>query len=88
MKNTNELKILELKKADYLIVKCIRSWVKSVVFKQNPIPQLINYLISYGRGETVIPFDDFMTSIFLSSVKFMILENMTAFMLVKPKRKF
>ena len=69
MKNTNELKILELTKADYLIVKCIRSWVKSVVFKQNPIPQLINYLMSYGRVETVIPFDDLMTSISLSSVK-------------------
>ena len=65
----NNLKILELEKADYLIVKCIRSWVKSVVFKQNPIPQLINYLMSYGRVETVIPFDDLMTSISLSSVK-------------------
>ena len=51
-----ELKILELKKADYLIVKCIRSWIKSVVFKQNPIPQLINYLMSYGHVETVVPF--------------------------------
>ena len=69
MKKINEFKILELKKADYLIVKCIRSWVKSVVFKQNPIPQLINYLLSYGRVETVIPFDDLMTSISLSSVK-------------------
>ena len=69
MKNINELKILELKKADYLIVKCIRSWIKSVVFKQNPIPQLINYLMSYGRVETVIPFDDLMKSISLSSVK-------------------
>ena len=65
----NELKILELEKADYLIVKCIRSWIKSVVFKQNPIPQLIHYLMSYGRVETVIPFDDLMTSISLSSVK-------------------
>ncbi len=65
----NNLKILELEKADYLIVKCIRSWIKSVVFKQNPIPQLIHYLISYGRVETVIPFDDLMTSISLSSVK-------------------
>ena len=64
-----ELKILELKKADYLIVKCIRSWIKSVVSRQNPIPQLINYLMSCGRVETVIPFDDLMTSISLSSVK-------------------
>ena len=69
MKKINELKILELKKADYLIVKCIRSWIKSVVFRQNPIPQLVNYLIGYGRVETVIPFDDLMTSISLSSVK-------------------
>ena len=69
MKKIKELKILELKKADYLIIKCIRSWVKSVVFKQNPIPQLINYLMNYGRVETVIPFDDLMTSISLSSVK-------------------
>ena len=65
----NKLKILELEKADYLIVKCIRSWIKSVVFRENPIPQLINYLMSYGRVETVIPFDDLMTSISLSSVK-------------------
>ena len=61
MKKINGSKILELKKADYLIVKCIRSWVKSVVFKQNPIPQLINYLMSCSRDETVIPFDDLMT---------------------------
>ena len=65
----NNLKILQLEKADYLIVKCIRSWIKSVVFKENPIPQLINYLMSYSRVETVIPFDDLMTSISLSSVK-------------------
>ena len=69
MRMLNTLKILELEKADYLIVKCIRSWIKSVVFRQNPIPQLINYLIGYGRVETVIPFDDLMTSISLSSVK-------------------
>ena len=65
----NKLKILELEKVDYLIVKCIRSWIKSVVFRENPIPQLINYLIGYGRLETVIPFDDLMTSISLSSEK-------------------
>ena len=65
----NELKIIELEKVDYLIVKCMRSWIKSVVFRENPIPQLINYLMGYGRVETVIPFDDLMTSISLSSVK-------------------
>ena len=65
----NELKILELEKADYLIVKCIRSWIKSFVFKKNPIPQLIKYLMTYSRVETVIPFDDLMTSISMSSVK-------------------
>ena len=69
MRMLNELKIIELEKVDYLIVKCIRSWIKSVVFRENPIPQLINYLIGYGRVETVIPFDDLMTSISLSSVK-------------------
>ena len=61
----NELKIIQLKKADYLIVKCIRSWIKSIVFKQNPIPQLINYLMSYGHVETVVPFDDLIKSISL-----------------------
>tara|TARA_Y100000589_G_C26961829_1_gene550939 strand:+ start:94 stop:591 length:498 start_codon:yes stop_codon:yes gene_type:complete len=65
----NELKIFELNKVDSLIIKCVRSWVKSVVFRQNPIPQIINYLINYGRVEAVIPFDDLMTSISLSSVK-------------------
>ena len=69
MRMLNELKILQLEKVDYLIVKCIRSWIKSVVFRENPIPQLINYLIGYGRVETVIPFDDLMTTICLSSVK-------------------
>ena len=88
MKKINELNIFKLKNVNYLIVKFVRSWIKSVVFKQNSIPQLINYFMSWGSVETEIPLDDLMTSISLLSVKFMILENMTAVMLAKLKKKF
>ena len=65
----DKLKINELNNTENLIIECIRCWIKSIVFQKNPIPPLIKILTSHNLLEAVLPIDDFMKYISLSSVK-------------------
>ena len=65
----NYTRISELNDVSILLIRCIREWVKTVFYSQNPIPTL-KFLLSIHKAEkTAIPFDSFMASIILSSSK-------------------
>ena len=61
--------IKNLEDSNRLIIEAIRIWIRSIVFDQNPLPTLMTLFNNYGVKETVIPFDDFMGCIALSSSK-------------------
>ena len=61
--------IKNLEDSNRLIIEAIRIWIRSIVFDQNPLPTLMTLFDNYGVKETIIPFDDFMGCIALSSNK-------------------
>ena len=65
----NYICIKNLEDSDSLIIDAIRIWVRSMVYNQNPLPTLLTLFNNYGTENSVIPFDDFMGCIALSSNK-------------------
>ena len=63
------IKVSDLLNTDSFLIECIRIWIKSMVYDQNPIEVLKKLLNNYGIKETAISLDDFMGCIALSSVK-------------------
>ena len=61
--------IKNLEDCDRLMIEAIRIWIRSMVYDQNPLPTLTTLFNNYGIKKTVIPFDDFMGCIALSSNK-------------------
>ena len=61
--------IKNLEDSNRLILETTRIWIKYMVCDQNPLPTLITLFNNYGVKKTVIPFDDFMGCIALSSDK-------------------
>ena len=61
--------IKNLEDSDRLIIEAIRIWIKSLVYDQNPLPILITLFNNYSIKKTVLPFDDLMGCIALSSNK-------------------
>ncbi len=59
--------IKNLEDSNRLIIEAIRIWIKSMVHDQSPLQTLITLFTNYGVKKTVIPFDDFMGCIALSS---------------------
>ena len=65
----NCTRISELNDVSILLIRCIREWVKAVLYSQDPMPTL-KFLLSIHKAEkTAIPFDNFMASIVLSHSK-------------------
>ena len=65
----NYICVKNLEDSNRLIIEAIRIWVRSMVCDQNPLPTLTTLFNNYGIKKTVIPFDDFMGCIALSSNK-------------------
>ena len=61
--------VKNLEDSDRIIIEAIRIWIRSIVYDQNPLPTLIVLFNNYGIKKTVIPFDDLMGCIALSSNK-------------------
>ena len=61
--------VKNLEDSDRIIIEAIRIWIRFIVYDQNPLPTLIALFNNYGIEESVIPFDDFMGCIALSSNK-------------------
>ena len=58
-----------LEDSNRLIIEAIRIWIRSMIYDKNPLPTLMTLFNSYGIKKTVIPFDDLMSCIALSSNK-------------------
>tara|TARA_B100000963_G_scaffold337514_1_gene333588 strand:+ start:568 stop:1023 length:456 start_codon:yes stop_codon:yes gene_type:complete len=65
----NYIFIKNLEDSERLIIEAIRIWIKSMVYDQNPLPTLTTLFNNYSISKTVIPFDDLMGCIALSSNK-------------------
>ena len=63
------IKVSNLLNKDSFLIECIRIWIKSMVYYQNPIELLKKLLHNYGIEEKAISLNDFMGCSAISSVK-------------------